>query len=312
MPLREALHLAPAFHERVWGGQRLHPGPNPIGEAWLVYEGNRVVGGPHDGQTLAELVAAHGEALLGSKGIALGDPRFPLLVKILDAHDWLSVQVHPDDQQALQLEGPGHLGKTEAWHILAAEPGAQLICGLHPGTTNEALATAIRAGTVTDLASYLNVTAGDTIFIAAGTLHALGPGLLLYEVQQTSDITYRVFDWDRPLTAGRKLHIDQSLAVTNPAISGEVQHRPADHPGTPKPLVACPYFILEEITGPTTLDTRGESFHALTPVSGEIIISGDRWQQRLTPYESAVIPAACGSYTLTAAADARTLLSRVP
>jgi mannose-6-phosphate isomerase len=312
MPPHTGLRLAPAYHERVWGGQHLQPGPRPIGEAWIVYEGNRIVGGPHDGRTLAELAATEGEALLGRKAIAQGGTRFPLLIKILDTSDWLSVQVHPNDEQAAQLAGPGHLGKTEAWHILAADPGAQLICGLQPGTTREALATAIRAGTVTDLARYLDVAAGDTIFIAAGTMHALGPGLLLYEVQQTSDITYRVFDWNRPPSAGRALHIEQSLAVTNPVISGEVQPRPEALPGRPQPLVTCPYFALEGIVGSASLDTNGASFHTLTPVSGEVTVEGPGWQHRLAPYESMVIPAACGSYALTAAADARTLLSRVP
>jgi mannose-6-phosphate isomerase len=312
MPLREALRLAPAYHERVWGGQRLQPGPQPIGEAWLVHEANSVVGGPHDGRTLAELAATEGEALLGRKPLAQGGARFPLLIKILDTRDWLSVQVHPDDEQAARLEGPGQLGKTEAWHILAADPGARLICGLRPGTTREALTAAIRDGTVADLARYLDVAAGDTIFIAAGTMHALGPGLLLYEVQQTSDITYRVFDWNRPLAAGRKLHIEQSLAVTDPAISGEVQPRPTGQPGTPRPLVACSYFALAEIAGSASLDTGGESFHALTSAQGTVTIAGDGWQQRLIPYESAVVPAACGPYTVTGDADARTLVSRVP
>jgi mannose-6-phosphate isomerase len=312
MSLREGLRLGAAYHERVWGGQRLQPGPRPIGEAWIVYEANRVVGGAHDGRTLAELAAAHGEALLGRRPIKQGGTRFPLLIKILDARDWLSVQVHPNDEQAVRLEGPGQLGKTEAWHILAADSGAQLICGLQPGTTREALATAIREGSVTDRARYLNVAAGDTVFIGAGTLHALGPGLLLYEVQQTSDITYRVFDWNRPASAGRALHIEQSLAVTNPDISGEVQPRPGGQAGTPQPLVACPYFVLEEIVGAATLDTRGESFHALTVVEGEATVAGEGWQHRLVPYESVVVPAACGSYRLMTDGTARTLLSRVP
>jgi mannose-6-phosphate isomerase len=312
MTLREALRLAPAYHERVWGGQRLQPGPRPIGEAWIVYEANQVIGGAYNGRTLAELAATQGEALLGPKALKQGGARFPLLIKILDTYDWLSVQVHPNDEQAAQLEGPGQLGKTEAWHILAADPGARLICGLQPGTTNDALATAIREGTVTNLARYLGAEAGDTIFIAAGTMHALGPGLLLYEVQQTSDITYRVFDWNRPPSAGRKLHIEQSLAVTNPTISGEVQPRPSGQPGIPQPLVTCPYFTLEEIDGPASLDTRGESFHALTSVAGEVTVEGDGWKHRLVPFESVVVPASCGSYALTAAADARTLLSRVP
>ncbi len=312
MTLREGLRLATVYHERVWGGQRLRPGGRPIGEAWIVHEENRVVGGASDGRTLAELVAAQGEALLGRRPLAQGGARFPLLIKLLDAQDWLSVQVHPNDAQAVALEGPGQLGKTEAWHILDAAPRARLICGLRPGTTREALAAAIERGTIVELAHELAVAAGDTVFIPAGTIHALGPGLFLYEVQQTSDITYRVFDWERPPSAGRTLHIEQSLAVSDPARSGAVQPRPHERPGEPQPLVTCPYFALEAIVGPAQGDTQGASFHALTVIAGEATVAGDGWRHDLGAYESVVVPAACGAYTIAAAPDARTLLARVP
>ena len=312
MTLSEALRLAPAYHERVWGGRRLRASTPPIGEAWVIHEDNRVVGGPHAGRTLAELASAFGEVLLGRRPIAQGAARFPLLIKLLDTSDWLSVQVHPNDEQAVRLAGPGQLGKTEAWHILEADRGAQLISGLRPGTTREALEAAIREGTVADLARYLPVAAGDTVFLAAGTVHALGPGLLLYEVQQTSDITYRVFDWNRPQSAGRALHIEQSLAVADPALGGEVQPRPASRTGALSPLVSCPYFALGQVFGPATLDTGGESFHAVTVVTGEATIAGAGWQQRLSRFESVVIPAACGAYTVRAATTTRTLVARVP
>lgn len=312
MSFSVGLRLATAYHERVWGGRRLRAARPPIGEAWAIYEGNRIVGGAHDGRTLGELVAVQGEALLGRRALAQGGARFPLLIKLLDTADWLSVQVHPDDEQAARLEGPGQLGKTEAWHILSADPGARLICGLQPGTTPEALATAIREGTVTDLARSLPVAAGDTIFIPAGTIHALGPGLLLYEVQQTSDITYRVFDWNRPQSTGRALHIEQSLAVSDPAKGGEVQPRPAPQIGTLLPLVVCPYFALGEVFGPATLDTGGESFHAVTAVTGTVTVAGDGWRETLDRYESLVVPAACGKYRLLATVTARTLVARVP
>ena len=308
------LRLVPAYHERVWGGQRLKPGPAPIGEAWIVHEHNRVADGPLAGHTLAEVTADHGEALLGRRPLARSGRRFPLLIKLLDTRDWLSVQVHPNDEQAVALEGPGHFGKTEAWHILEAAPGAQLICGLRPGTTREALADAIRQGTVAALMRHLAVAAGDTIFIGAGTIHALGPGLLLYEVQQTSDITYRVFDWNRPAAAGRALHIDQSLAVSDPALGGEVQeHAPTFGPA-PERLVACPYFTLDGLgagAGGTPLDTRGESFHALTVAAGAATVAGDGWEHRLGRFESVVVPAACGAYRVEAAPDSRVLLASV-
>ena len=301
MMLRLAgLRLIPTYYQRVWGGQRLRPADPPIGEGWLIHEDNQIEDGPHSGRTLADVTAEYGADLLGTVPLRRTGDRFPLLIKILDAADWLSVQVHPNDEQAVALQGPGHFGKTEAWHILEAAPGAQLIAGMQPGTTREALAEAIRAGTVTDLARYLTVAAGDTVFIGAGTVHALGPGLLLYEVQQTSDITYRVFDWNRPQSAGRALHIDQSLAVSDPAIGGEVQPPPpADR--AVGPLVACPYFTLEQIVGrdePIALDTVGESFHALTTVEGAATIAGAGWRQRIGRFESVVVPASAGAYSV--------------
>lgn len=312
MALRAGLRIATAYHERVWGGQRLRPSQPPIGEGWLIYEGNRVVGGAHDGRTLAELAATDGAALLGDRPLATGGARFPLLIKLLDTSDWLSVQVHPDDAQAARLEGAGQLGKTEAWHILAADPGAELICGLPAGTTRAALADAIQNGTIADLATRLPVAAGDTVYIPAGTIHALGPGLLLYEVQQTSDITYRVYDWGRPASAGRPLHVEQTLAVADPALGGEVQPRPAARSGEPQRLVACPYFALEQIVGAATPDTGGASFHAITAVDGDVAVAGDGWRHELARFASVVVPADCGRYAVEPAPGARALIARVP
>ncbi len=313
MPRLAGLRPIPTYHERVWGGQRLRPADPPIGEAWLIHEENQIADGPQAGRTLSDLTAEYGADLLGRVPLARTGGRFPLLIKLLDAADWLSVQVHPNDEQAVELQGPGHFGKTEAWHILDATPGAQLIAGLKPGTTNAALREAIRAGTVTDLAHRLTVAAGDTVFIGAGTIHALGPGLLLYEIQQTSDITYRVFDWDRPQSAGRTLHIEQSLAVADPAIVGEVQPPPpADEPIGP--LVACPYFTLERIVGrdePIALDTAGESFHALTTIAGAAEIVGEGWRQRIGRFASVVVPASAGAYTVRPEGACRLLKASV-
>jgi len=293
------LRLLPEYRARVWGGQRLRPGPESVGEAWIVYEQNRIAEGPYAGLTLAEAAAQAGEALLGRRAVQQTGSRFPLLIKLLDCADWLSLQVHPDDEQARRLEGPGHFGKTEAWHILDAEPGAKVIAGLRPGATSEALAQALQNGTILDWVQYLPVQAGDTVFVRAGTIHALGPGLLLYEVQQTSDITYRVFDWNRPQTAGRELHIDQSLAVSDPQAAGQALPRPALDDGGCETLVTCPYFTLELMRGQTraiSLDTRGETFHALTVIEGRAHVAGEGWHQTLDRFESLVVMAACGAY----------------
>jgi mannose-6-phosphate isomerase len=294
-----ALRLVPEYHERVWGGQRLRPADPPVGEAWIVYEQNKVAAGPDAGRTMADLAAARGESLLGRRVVAQTGDRFPLLIKLLDTADWLSIQVHPNDEQAERLEGAGQFGKTEAWHILDAEAGAQVIYGLREGTTQDDLERAIRDGSMLDLVEYRTVRPGDTLFTRAGTVHALGPGLLLYEVQQTSDITYRVFDWNRPQSAGRTLHLDQSLAVIDREVGDPPSHQPALGDGDRAELTTCPFFTLELAraeSAPVAFDTRGESFHALTVIDGACRVIGDGWSEDLERFESIVVPAGAGAY----------------
>ncbi len=233
-----------------------------------------------------------------------------MLIKILDCAQWLSLQVHPDDDAAVRLEGPGHFGKTEAWHVLDAAPAAQIIAGMHPETTAEALAEAIRSGTILDFVQYSDVRPGDTIFMPARTIHALGPDLLIYEVQQTSDITYRVFDWNRPATPGRVLHIEKSLAVATPSAAAPVRHMPALTAGARVELVACPYFTLELIVGqgqPVPMDTAGQTFHALTVIEGAAEIVSLAGRLVLNRYDSAVVPAACGGYEIKPLGGCRVL-----
>lgn len=301
-PLMSLLQLTPEYHARVWGGPRLKPdATQPIGEAWIIYEGNRLAAGPHAGQTLAEVAQVQGVALLGEAALRRTGTRFPILIKLLDCHDWLSVQVHPNDEQALKLEGPGQFGKTEAWHLLEVAEGAQIIAGVKPSTTPETLAAAIRAGTVLDWMQYHPAHVGDTVFMPAGTIHALGPGLLLYEVQQTSDITYRVFDWNRPASAGRALHIEQAVAVTNPNLAGQVSPRPALAPNAQHTLVQCPYFQLDLLNAednPLPGDTRGETFHTLTVTSGEAEVACQADRVHLKQFETVLIPANSGAYQI--------------
>lgn len=287
------------FRARVWGGQRLKAGPDNIGEAWIAYEHNRVKGGPHAGQTLAEVAAQLGPALLGSVPWSRTGARFPLLIKVLDCEDWLSVQVHPNDIQAARLEGHGAFGKTEAWHILEAASGARLIAGTRPGVDRDALAAAIAAGSVLDVVAFRDARAGDTVLMPAGTMHALGPGLLIYEVQQTSDLTYRVWDWDRPASAGRSLHIAQSLEVVDPESHPRIRSQREEV--AIERLTSCDYFTLDKHTlggAARHLDTRGRSFHVVTAVAGDVLVSGRAGAHRLEPYETVIVPADEGDYTL--------------
>ncbi len=297
------LQLQPEYRDYVWGGQRLRPGQHTA-EQWAVYEGNLIARHPNRrepfaGRRLAEIAGDYGAALLGETTMARTGARFPLLIKLLDCAQWLSVQVHPDDAQAAALEGPEHFGKTEAWHVLDAAPDARLIAGVQPGIETEALTAAIRGGGILEHLQYRNVQPGNTVFMPAGTIHALGPGLLIYEVQQTSDITYRVYDWDRLQTGGRVLHIDKSIAVANPNAISSVLPPPALGDGDRVLLTQCPYFTLELAASQTqslALDTGGAVFHALTVIEGRAEIAAGDDVVVLRQFETAIVPAECGDY----------------
>lgn len=298
--MNNLLQLIPEYRDYVWGGQRLRPG-TLTAEAWIVYEGDRIANGSWQGRTLAAAAQQFGADLLGEDVVRRTGTRFPLLIKILDCNEWLSVQVHPNDEQARQLEGPDQFGKTEAWHILAADDSAQLIAGVKEGVTAEALATAIRNGAIIDHVQYHTAHTGDTIFMPAGTLHALGPGFLIYEVQQTSNITYRLFDWNRPASAGRALHLEQAVAVTNPQGAGHSQPIGDLRPDDRRQLVQCPYFTLELLAAqsqPIALDTRGASFHALTLIDGQGAIECAGERIMLKRFETVVVAAKAGAYHL--------------
>jgi mannose-6-phosphate isomerase len=298
--MNNLLQLIPEYRDYVWGGQRLRPG-TLTAEAWIVYEGDRIANGSLQGQTLAEAAQQLGVDLLGQNVVSRTGARFPLLIKILDCNDWLSVQVHPNDEQARQMEGPEQFGKTEAWHILEAVPGAQLIAGVSEGTSAEALAAAIRSGTIIDLVQYHAAPKSATIFMPAGTLHALGPGFLVYEVQQTSNITYRIFDWNRPASAGRALHLEQSVAVTNPQGTGQIQPAADLQPDDHRTVAQCPYFTLELLTAqtqPLKQDTQGASFHALTVIDGQGAIECGVERVTLNRFETVLVVAGAGTYHL--------------
>jgi len=220
------------------------------------------------------------------------------LIKLLDCADWLSLQVHPNNAQAEFWEGPGNFGKMEAWYIVNADSGAQLVGGFKEGTTKEAIARFVGTSGLLDIIERKDLKTGNAILISPGTIHTLGPGSLVYEVQQTSDITYRVYDWDRPMKAGRKLHLEQAADVLDPEAGGDLVSMETAHLGE-DPLIACEFFALRVIADNVhamQCDTRSQSFHCLTMVEGEGIIEGDGWQRRLGKFETLLIPASCGRY----------------
>ncbi|MEI8133026.1 MAG: type I phosphomannose isomerase catalytic subunit [Leptolinea sp.] len=314
--MTQPIQLIPEYRDYVWGGDKLRPGFIPTAEAWAVYENDRVAAGPWVGFSLAELTAKLGDKLLGKYVQTQTGGRFPLLIKLLDCAQWLSVQVHPNDEQAARLEGLGFFGKTEAWHVLGAEAGAQLIAGVKAGVSSEALAASISDGTILSLSQYVNVNKGETIFIRPGTIHALGPGLLIYEVQQSSDLTYRVYDWGRPQTEKRKLHIEKSLAVSDASATVQPVADPALKDGERKVVAHNSYFKLEVMVAEKRaieLNTAGQSFHAITVTEGQaqILVSGEPGVWKLGQYETLLIPADCGKYSFEPMGACRALKSSV-
>jgi mannose-6-phosphate isomerase len=279
-----------------------------VGEAWVSYGESVVATGPLAGSTLSELAARFGAGLVGSV-VAAGDAgreatRWPLLIKLLDCADWLSIQVHPNDEQARRLTGPGESGKTEAWFVLEAEPGACILLGAKPGIDATELASAIRQGKAGDVVAEVGLQTGQVVLIPAGTLHALGPGLLLYEIQQQSDITYRAYDWGRPPSAGRSLHIEKSVAAALPAVA-DAPRQPAALSGSGLGVaLECPYFILElgrvEGSDLLSLRTDGSSFHVVTLVEGTAEASAGDERVRLARFETVLVPASAGEYRIRA------------
>lgn len=299
MALNSFLRLDPEYRDYVWGGDRLRPGIDPTAEAWVVWEDDRIRSGELAGLTLGEVAAQFGKSLLGQRTAARTGTRFPLLIKLLDCAQWLSLQVHPNDRQAIELEGPGQFGKTEAWHILESKPDAKLIAGATANTSADMLAAAIRNRSVIDHVQYITVSAGDTIFMPAGTLHALGPGLLIYEVQQSSDLTYRVYDWGRPEIEKRQLHIEKSVQVARADFTSKANPMPVCGDGTRHTLVQCEYFSLELLSAVSSsidIDTRSETFHAITMIEGRGVLQSNGERVELEKFQTVVVPASLGRY----------------
>jgi mannose-6-phosphate isomerase len=279
----------PILKRYLWGGRRLGEVlGKPLGEghdyaeSWEIADhasGQSIVtNGPLAGRSLGELVADRGGELLGrhAAGSSNEQPRFPLLFKFLDCHRDLSVQVHPDDAAAAQLDPPD-LGKTEAWVILDAQPGSRVYAGLKFGFDRAALAREVARGRTELCLNSFEPRVGDCIFIPAGTVHALGAGLLVAEIQQASDTTYRLFDWNRVAPDGqpRPLHVEQALdAIDYSAhIVQPSQSHATDRPHAQR-LVACDKFVLDRwrIDALDTLATDGR-FHILSVLAGELYVS---------------------------------------
>jgi mannose-6-phosphate isomerase len=315
------------LHETIWGGRNLAtfagkiiPAGMPIGESWETALDCKAINPPYAPHTLGELVVTMGERLLGWRATEVFGNRFPLLAKFLDAEQRLSVQVHPDDSYARTHEG-GKLGKTETWYILHAEPGAELVLGLRRQSSPDEVRRAIAQESLEDLLHTFSIQSGDVVFVPAGTVHAIGAGVVLYELQEYSDVTYRLYDYGRLQANGkpRELHIERSLAVMSyqPAPLGVVTPVPVldtNLDGERRILAACDYFVEEELRfqGTYTTATLGSSCHIITLLGGGCDLWSEKGRLALVTGDTAVIPAALGPYQFESGTGVRALLSYVP
>lgn len=325
--MSDSSDLYPLFTEArivtpIWGGTRLpewlnlpvEERPDRIGETWQVYDTNCIKNGSLQGLPLAEITQKYGEALVGTRTMARYGKDFPLLAKFLDAAKPLSIQVHPDDDYAHKYESAtGFHGKTEAWYILEATPGATVLYGLKAPVTKAAFAEAIAADAVEPLFARLPVQAGDVVFVPAGTIHAIDAGITLFEIQQKSDLTYRVYDYgrkDAKTGQPRELHVDKAVAVSDltPAPRGTIPPLSLDE--TRELLIACPYFALERwrLNGEYSSTVKIDSFEILTVISGHGRLEWKGNDFPLGRGQSLVLPASLGTYRLFSVEEPMELL----
>lgn len=309
-PLRTERRLA----EPIWGGKRLaswlalpEPRPASLGESWQIYEQNLITNGPLAGRTLGEVAQEAGVALVGTRSAERYGADVPLLAKFIDAGDRLSIQVHPDDEYAHSHEAAsGFHGKTEAWYILDAPPGASVTYGLVRSSSREEFAAAVQAGNVESLLAQLPVAPGDVIFVPAGTLHAINAGIMLFEIQQKSDLTYRVYDYGRRDAATgqlRELHLDKALAVSDFGVAQ--QGRVISLALGPKRdlMIGCSFFALERwrVDQLTRFPVDPGSLEILTVIDGEgsLAWAGSRGDElELQRGDSLLLPATLQGCTL--------------
>ena len=336
------LQLSPVFKPKIWGQRNLEPlfarpvsktGDPPsrlghsessigaddlIGEVWITDEGSRFLNGPCAGLTLQETSQKHGAELHGSAWSRCGGTRFPLLAKYIYTRGWLSVQVHPDDDYA-RVHDPGNLGKCEMWYFLSGDDSGEVLLALKEGVTKERLKAAFENGTSRDLIQPFHPEAEEAVFVPPGTVHALGPGLVLFEVEENSDLTYRLDDFGRLGLDGkpRPLHWQKGLDVTRVELP-QYRNLPKlefhEPYGLHRWVLACPYFALEELILTKIAPFAGsvERVETLSILSGEGRVETEAGWMAYRTGDTWVIPPGVGNYRLAPEERTRLLKFYVP
>lgn len=306
------LKFAPIYKDKIWGGNKIKTVLNKefgdlpnCGESWELsgVEGNVsvVTNGYLEGNTLEELIEVYMGDLVGDKVFEKFGVEFPLLIKFIDANDDLSIQVHPDDQ--LSEERHGAFGKTEMWYVLQADPGSKLQVGFNRQVDAEVYLEKLKNNQLTEILNFEEVTAGDTYFIPAGRVHAIGKGILLAEIQQTSDITYRIYDYDRRDSEGnpRELHTDLALDAIDFTIFPEYKTKATAKANESVELVKCPYFTTNilDLTQVVEKDYNElDCFVIFICLDGTVEIETESGSETITKGETILIPASIESVRL--------------
>lgn len=301
------LKLKPEFKEIIWGGNRLKneynkiSSLNNIAESWELTvrpDGMNIIdGGEFDGLTMEEYINKNGFSVVTNKKM----DRFPLLIKFIDAEDNLSIQVHPDDDYGMKTANS--LGKTEMWYIIDAKPGAKLVYGLKEDCTIDMLKEAIDNNSVENMLNYVSVKKGDVFFIPSGLVHAIGAGILLAEIQQNSNITYRVYDYNRIGKDGkpRELHVLDALNVIINRNEDEIDKiRFSTNAKNATTLASCEYFTVDKYTldGKIALNTDEKSFNSVLCLDGNGTLEFNGELFPITKGDSYFIPANLGKYSI--------------
>ena len=321
------LNFEPIYKEKVWGGRALEkklakkiPHGVNIGESWELSavpgDESTALSAPYSGKTLPFIFEREKERLVGKGRL----PFFPLLYKFIDSHEKLSIQVHPKDRPA-QAGTPEVFGKTECWFVVDAKPDAHIICGFQKGTSLQDVKDALKQDRLPEVCNFVPVTSGDVVFVPGGTVHALLENVLIYEVQQTSDTTFRLYDWGRIDKNGvsRPLHVREALRSID--VNGHDRHAiapvaVANEKGVYHAVrVACRFFALEEYrlaaSSALALSPKN-SFQVVTMLYGELAYPGAGGEERLAKGQTALIPACLGPLPLHSEGPAHFLVSYVP
>ena len=306
------LKFQPILKDKIWGGQKLHQilhkptTSKNAGESWEIsdVEGDTsvVANGALQGSSLNYLLETHTSDLLGEKNFRQFGTKFPLLIKFIDAKEDLSVQLHPNDQLAKARHNS--FGKTEMWYVVQADPESNLIVGFNQEMTQELYLKHLEEKTLQSILNFDTVKAGDAYFIEVGRIHAIGAGVLLAEIQQTSDITYRVYDWDRVDSEGneRELHNDIALEAFDFNMPDNFRVNYTKDSDSPTELVSCPYFTTNVFKVNDTIlkENTHDSFMIYMCVEGKAQIEVDGNQTEISMGETVLIPACIKRFSISA------------